>query len=128
MKVVERLLTIGRRNVLVFTRFVEEAQYVADRIPGAVVVTGDTPPEERRRIGKEFRAGIIKVVCNCGVYLTGFDYPELESIVLTAPWRSLARYSQAIGRGVQIHPDKEKCMVVDMVGMFDQFGKVEDLV
>lgn len=126
-RVVDRLLAINRKGVLVFTRFLEESHYLASRIPGAVVVSAETPDAERDRILKEFKAGIIKVVCNVGVLTTGFDYPELDTVVLARPTMSLALYYQMVGRCVRPHPGKAHAMVVDMVGLQEQFGKVEDL-
>lgn len=118
----------AKRNVLVFTRFIEESQYIVDRMDGqAVIVTGETPKLERERIVRDFRAGKIKVVCNCGVFVVGFDYPELETIIVARPTMSLALWYQMIGRGIRPHPDKEFCQVVDMCGNLGLFGKVEDL-
>jgi DNA repair protein RadD len=126
-KVVERLLVIGRKGVLVFTRFVEESRQLAEKIPGAAVVSAETPAPERDRILKEFRAGKIRVVANCGVLTVGFDYPELDTVVLARPTLSLSLYYQKVGRAIRPHPSKAYAMIVDMVGLVNQFGKVEDL-
>ena len=40
---------------------------------------------------------------------------------------SLAMCYQWIGRGVRPHPDKEKCLIIDFVGNYKKFGRVEDL-
>lgn len=127
VKVVRRLLEIGRKNVLVFTRFVEEAAAVARAIPGAELVSADTPPKERDRIIGGFRSGRIPVVCNVGILTTGFDYPELEAVVMARPTMSLALWYQVVGRGIRPHPGKDHTVVVDMGGNFRIFGKVEDL-
>lgn len=127
LRVVNRLLAIGRKGVLVFTRFVEESDYIASRIPDAAIVTAQTHKKERERILADFKRGIIKVVCNVGVLGIGFDYPELDTVVLARPTMSLAVYYQQVGRCVRPHPDKEHSMIVDMVGLLQQFGKVEDL-
>lgn len=127
VKAVKRLLEIGRKNVLVFTRFIDEAEYVAAQIEGAAIVTGQTPKKERERIVNEFRSGKIKVVLNCGVLTTGFDYPELETIVMARPTLSLALWYQIVGRCIRPHPNKEYGMIVDLCGNLELFGKVEDL-
>lgn len=126
-RIVERLLEIGRKGILVFTRFVEEAQRLVDRIPGAAIVSALTPDVERARILKEFRAGKIRVVANSGVLTVGFDYPELDTIVMARPTLSLRLWYQIVGRAVRPHPSKDYSMIVDMVGAIEQFGKVEDL-
>lgn len=126
-RVVNRLLEIGRKGVLVFTRFLAESEHLAARIPGAVTVSAETPAGERDRILREFKAGSIRVVANVGVLTTGFDYPELDTVVLARPTMSLALYYQMVGRCIRPHPEKTHGMVVDMVGLMEQFGRVEDL-
>lgn len=126
-RVVSRLIEIDRKGVLVFTRFLDESRWLCERIPDAVMVSAETPDAERDRILKDFRAGKIRVVCNVGVLTTGFDYPELDTIVLARPTMSLALYYQMVGRCVRPHPSKPHAMVVDMVGLMEQFGRVEDL-
>ena len=126
-KTVQRLVQIERKNILVFTRFLDESRYLISHIPGAEIVTGETKKSERERILSEFRSVKIKVVSNVGVLTTGFDYPELETIVLARPTLSLALYYQMIGRGIRPHPEKDHAMVVDLCGNYDLFGKVEDL-
>lgn len=116
-----------RKNILVFTRFVEEAEYLASSIPGAAIVTAETHKNDREQIIQGFKKGDIKVVCNVGVLTTGFDYPELETIVIARPTMSLALYYQMIGRGIRPHPQKEYTRVIDMCDNFSIFGRVEDL-
>ncbi len=127
--VVEKVREVSflRKNALVFTRFIEESEFIVRNVPGAVLVTGETPKIERDRIGNAFRKGTIKVVCNCGVYTTGFDYPELETVVLARATMSLGLLYQMIGRGIRPHPLKRCCQVVDMCGNVNHFGKIEDL-
>ncbi len=125
---VEGLLEAGRKNVLVFTRFVAESEHLAAALPGAAVVTADTPAGERRRILDEFKAGRIKVVTNVGIVAIGFDFPALEAVVLARPTVSLAVYYQEVGRAIRPAPGKRSALVVDLVGLVEQFGRIEDLV
>ena len=74
-----------RKGILVFTRFLKEAERLTWSIPGAAIVSGDTPKGERERILKAFKAGEISVVANVGVLTTGFDYPELDTVVMARP-------------------------------------------
>lgn len=80
---------IPRKGILIFTRFIREAEKLASEIPNCAIVSGSTPKEERARILKGFKDGRIKVVANVGVLTTGFDYPELDTIVLARPTKSL---------------------------------------
>lgn len=116
-----------RKNCLVFTQFIKEAEAVAAKISRAAVVTGKTPKKERERIISEFVNGSLRVVCNVGVLATGFDFPELETAIIAHPTMSLARYYQEIGRIIRPHPNKEFGEVIDMCGNLKQFGRIEDL-
>lgn len=127
VRCVNRLFELKRGNSIVFTRFVEEAEYVASKIPGAAVITAKSGSRERDNIISAFKAGRIPCVCNVGVLGIGFDYPELKNVILARPTMSLAVFYQQVGRCVRTHPSKDCAFVVDMVGLSEQFGKVEDL-
>mgnify|MGYP003450383107 CR=1 FL=1 len=116
-----------RKGILVFTRFLKEAERLTQSIPGCAIVSGNTPKGERERILEAFKAGDIPVVANVGVLVCGFDYPELDTIVLARPTMSLALYYQIVGRAIRPHPSKEAGWVVDLCGNIKRFGKVEDL-
>ncbi len=127
VRCIHRLTELNRRGALVFTRFVEEAEYVAAKVPGAAIVTADTPKHDREDILARFKRGTIPVVANVGVLTVGFDYPELANIILARPTMSLALYYQMTGRVMRPHPNKESAFVIDMVGLVKKFGRIEDL-
>ena len=116
-----------RNGILVFTRFIREANRLAGEIEGCAMVSGDTPKAERERILEGFKAGEIKVVVNVGVLTTGFDYPELDTIIMARPTKSLSLWYQIVGRAIRPSPLKEKGWVVDLCGNLNRFGKVQDL-
>ena len=92
----------------------------------AAIVTGETKKRERERILKEFKAGEIQVVTNVGTLTTGFDYPELDTIILARPTKSLALYYQMVGRAIRPCKGKD-AWVVDLGGSYRRFGAVSDL-
>ncbi len=116
-----------RRHCLVFVPSVEEAEELAKDYPSAAYISGEMNKKERERIVKEFKEGNIRVIFNCSVLGTGFDYPEIDMIVFAMSTASVARYYQFCGRGVRIHPAKKNCLIVDMGGNVDRFGRIEDL-
>ncbi|MEE6129136.1 DEAD/DEAH box helicase [Chryseobacterium arthrosphaerae] len=120
-------LLAKKPNLLIFCALIEEAENVARRIPGAVVLTGSTRKEERERILSQFKSGKIRCVVNVGVLTTGFDYPELECVLLAKPTMSLALYYQIIGRAMRISPKKENAWIVDLGGNINFFGKIETM-
>lgn len=121
------LIRKGRKNCLIFVRFLEEAREIVRLNPSFGYVDGEMEIGQRTLVIEAFKQGKIKVLVNSGVLTTGFDYPELESIVLARKTMSLALYYQMIGRAMRIHKSKEKAFVVDICNNIDRFGKVEDL-
>lgn len=70
--VIQRLLTINRKNILVFTRFVPEAEQLVSKFTNAAIVSSDMNMKERTRVINGFKSGEIKVVANVGVLTHGF--------------------------------------------------------
>lgn len=120
-------LLAKRKNLLVFCSLISEAEKVAHRVPGAVVLTGKTDKSKREKILRQFKAGVIKCVINVGVLTTGFDYPELECVLMARSTMSLAIYYQIVGRAMRPHPDKESAWIVDLGGNVKFFGKIETM-
>lgn len=132
LHIVDRLLNnrvtgIKRKGILVFTRFIEEAENLVEKIPNAAIVSGSTPKKERERILNGFKDGRIPVVANVGVLTTGFDYPELDTIVMARPTMSLALWYQIVGRAIRPHPNKQSGWIIDLCGNLRRFGEVKDL-
>lgn len=115
-----------RKGILVFTRFIAESEALCRSVPGCAILTGETKPKERKRIITDFKAGRIKALANVGVLTTGFDYPELDTIVMACPTMSLAKWYQCVGRCIRPFEGKD-AWVVDLGGNVERFGKVENL-
>jgi DNA repair protein RadD len=116
-----------RKNLLVFSSLIEEANQAARLIPGAVVLTGETEKRQREKILCDFKANRIKCLVNVGVLTTGFDYPELEAVLLARSTMSLALYYQIIGRAMRPHADKKSAWIVDLGNNINFFGKIETM-
>lgn len=126
--IVQRLLVAGRTSVLVFTRFIEEAEYIVNRLgSNAAVVSSLTAKKDREAILSLFKQKKINVVANVGVLTTGFDFPELDTIVVARPTMSLALWYQMVGRAIRPYPGKLG-WIVDLCGNYKRFGRVDDLL
>jgi len=116
-----------RNGILVFTKFVADAERLTWDLDGICeMVSGDTPMKERTAILERFKSGETKVVANVGVLTTGFDYPALDTIILARPTMSLALYYQMVGRAIRPYPGKVG-WVIDLCGSCAKFGEVADL-
>lgn len=117
----------SRRGILVFAKYIDECETLCNQLPSCAVVTGSTPKRDRDEILENFKLGCIDVLVNVGVLTTGFDYPELDTVVMARPTMSLALYYQILGRGIRPHPSKDSTWFVDLCGNIKRFGRVEDL-
>lgn len=117
----------GRRT-LVFTPTVDTARQVMDEFKKAGVragfVDGTMDIDLRRSTLAAFHRGDLDVMCNCMVLTEGYDEPRVDCIVVARPTKSRALYTQMVGRGTRIHPDKTDCLVIDVVGATDMHDLV----
>lgn len=100
---------------LIFAVSVNQAHEIAGRIPGAVVVTGET--KDRAAIIQAFTAGEIPCIVNCMVFTEGTDIPRVETVIVARPTQSEALYAQMVGRGLRLYPGKERLELIDCVGI-----------
>ena len=117
-----------RKNLLVFCSLIDEAEKVKAMVPGSVVLTGETDNGTRSRILAQFKQGKIRCVINVGVLTTGFDYPELDTVLIARSTMSLALYYQIVGRVMRPHKNKASGWVVDLGGNIQKFGKIETML
>ena len=82
--------------------------------------------EERNDVLDRFRNGETRVLSNVALYTEGTDIPEIESIVLARPTKSLGFHLQMIGRGARPYPGKKDFMVLDHGGNIERLGFYED--
>ncbi len=128
-KIVEELKIIqsqGRKSTIIFVPTIEEAIELHSKIPKSAIVHSKMKKSERDFMIDSFKSLEIPVIINVAVLQIGFDHPLLDSIIVAKPTKSVNLYYQIVGRVVRIHKDKKDSLVVDMVGNFERFGKVED--
>lgn len=116
-----------RKHILAFAPSVQDAIELSANYPNSAVIYGDMDKRERADIIERFRQGEIRVIFNVRVLSTGFDYTGIDCIVLGISTASIALYYQIIGRGTRIDTGKEDCLIIDLGGNVDRFGKVEDI-
>jgi superfamily II DNA or RNA helicase len=104
-------LTIG------FTASVRQAETIADYFNAqgicAAWICGETDRSERRQIISRFKRGEIRVLFNVFVLVEGFDAPETSAVMMIAPTKSDLVYTQRLGRGLRLYPNKSDCVVLD---------------
>jgi len=102
------------------------AAFEADGIR-AMHIDGTTPLQARKRILNMFRAGSVRVLCNCNLFTEGFDLPDIEGVILNRMTASKCLYTQMVGRVLRPSDGKEHGVIVDMGNNVLLHGFVEDL-
>lgn len=121
------------KRTLVFCTSIKQSKIVYNALSAGLSnvwrVDGETPKSERAEAVAGFRRAERGIMINVGVFTTGFDVPELNSIILGRPTMSLGLYYQMVGRGVRLDPeDATKVLrVFDLAGISERMGRVETI-
>lgn len=67
----------------------------------SVVILGETNKDLRSKAIKRFKDGELKILINYNVLSTGFDAPNLNSLIMARPTNSIVLYSQIVGRALR---------------------------
>lgn len=140
-----------RRHWLVFCSGVEHAVHVMEMLESLGVPTtcvhSKMPDDQRDRNIADFKAGKYVAMTNNNVLTTGFDYPDIDLIVMLRPTQSPGLWVQMLGRGtrpvftpgydlttldgrlasIQAGP-KKNCLVLDFAGNTKRLGPINDPV
>lgn len=108
-----------RTRTVVFCVTVAHAEHVAEAFAAAGVsvatVFGHTPTEQRQETFRRFHEGEIRVLVNVMVLTEGYDEPAIDCVIVARPTKSRGLYVQMVGRGARTFPDKQDCLVLDVV-------------
>lgn len=126
-KRVKELNSKGINRNLIFCDSIETAEKMSKIVPNSAFICGQTEVGERERIIRNFKSGEIYNVFNYGILGTGFDYPELQTVIIGRPTNSYIFFYQALGRVVRPHENKEKSLIIDYCNNVKRFGRLEDL-
>lgn len=128
---VDILVQEKRKSVIFFCVNQEHCEHVSKELKRhrihAPIVTAKTPERDRAKIVDGFKAGKIKALCNIDVYTEGFNAKQVDAVVMLRPTLSKGLYSQMVGRGLRLHPDKTDCLVLDYAGNIQEHGPIDCL-
>jgi DNA repair protein RadD len=129
-KIATKLLEIGKqkKRTLYFGTTRYQAQLICAIMIlkgiNAVYLDGDTPHSYRNDSIKKFKNGAIDIICNCDLFTTGFDDPQIEVIMIGRPTKSLVLHQQMIGRGMR-GPKMGGTKEFDLYRVHDQLPTIE---
>ena len=114
------------KKMIVFAVTTDHSKSIVERYQAAgfaaAHIDADTKKEERNDIINKFRSGEIRILSNVGIVSEGFDVPDCQVVQLARPTKSLAMYLQQVGRCMRPSRSKPYSIVLDNVGLYDEFG------
>ncbi len=121
-----------RKHVLVFCTGVEHAKTISrmlnEKGMSSVYVTGSMSQDEREDVLWQFTSGNVQAICNVSILTTGFDYPNIDMIVLLRATLSPGLYLQMLGRGLRLKTsDNKDCLVLDFAENVMRHGPVTEV-
>jgi DNA repair protein RadD len=121
----------GRKAWLFFCAGVKHAEHIAEALRQqgvtAACVTGDTPKKQRDEMIADFKAGKLQALTNANVLTTGFDYPDIDLVVMLRPTMSASLYVQMAGRGMRVKSHTDHCLVLDFAGVVATHGPITNV-
>lgn len=129
-KIIEQMelgFSSGRKHCLIFVPSIDQAEDLAKVDSRIRVVSALTPKREREDIVEGFKVGVISTVACVQTMAVGFDFPELDFVIMARPTASYRVYYQAYGRSVRLHSNKKNCLLVDLTNNTEKFGRPEDM-
>lgn len=124
-------LASDRKHWLVFASGIDHAEHIAGyledifNISSTAVHNKVTDRDERIAAFKE---GRVQVMVNNNILTTGFDFPEIDCIVMLRPTQSPGLWVQMLGRGTRPAEGKKDCLVLDFAGNTERLGPINDPV
>ena len=114
------------KKMIVFAVDIEHSKDIVKRYEEAgfrsAHLDGKTKKFERKEIINKFKTGEIQILSNFDIVAEGFDVPDCEVVQLARPTKSLVVYLQQIGRCMRPSATKTHCIVLDNVGLYQEFG------
>lgn len=90
-----------------FTQILKEKGFNAAEVNGNSV--------DRAEILEDFENDKYNVLCNSMLLTEGWDCPSVDCIVVLRPTKIRSLYSQMVGRGTRLHPEKDHLLLLDFL-------------
>lgn len=132
-KILKDMLERGleRKHWLIFCSGIGHSNKVSEKLNKlgikAKSVHSKLSDFERDEIISDFKKGKIRALCNNNILTTGFDYPEIDLIILLRPTLVIGLYIQMLGRGMRIAKNKIDCLVLDYAKNILRHGPVDSV-
>lgn len=72
----------------------------------------------RQKAIEMLETGELDAIFTVDLFNEGVDIPAVDTLLFVRPTESLTVFTQQIGRGLRIHPEKNQCVVIDLIGNY----------
>ena len=105
------------RKTVVFLPLVATSKKFRDILNKKGFKTAEVNGEskDRAEVLEDFENGKYNVLCNSMLLTEGWDCPSVDCVVVLRPTKVRALYSQMIGRGTRLFPNKDHLLVLDFL-------------
>lgn len=119
----------NRAKVVLFCTTISHAEKVKEIIEENFgpcnSIHSNMSDKDRVRSLDEFHFGDVRFLTNVNVLTEGWDFPELDCVVLCRPTKSTALYVQMVGRCLRIAEGKTDSLVLDLVDCYSDHGSIK---
>ena len=128
----EWMANFRNRTTVAFTSNIRQSKKLADafrrRGVAAEHVDGSTPDGVRTSAIERLRSGVTRIICNCGIFVEGFDAPIISCVILALATKSLSKFLQCCGRGMRpdLESGKRNLIVMDFGENHKNHGTPEE--
>lgn len=90
------------------------------------VLHSELSEEKQKQVTDRFKHKDLDVLVSINMITTGFDSPNIDTIVIARPTKSQNLYKQMVGRAMRLHPDKSEALLIDCGNVCTTLGKPLD--
>lgn len=117
--IAQYLKWVGGATALAFCYSVDAAEETAARFRkegiSAYALSGQTHPDIRRSVVRDFKVNKIQILASCDLFSEGFDVPNVHAGLGLRPTQSVIIHKQQNGRVLRTFPGKEFAIFLDFV-------------
>ena len=101
--------------------------FESDGITTVECIHSNLSESKQQEILDNYECGITSILVNVAMLTTGFDDPEVESLIIARPIGSVRLAIQVYGRALRMHPDIPKVTILDLCSVWDTTNILPDM-
>jgi len=109
-------------RTIVFCSSIRQADFLSqafsDRGYRTVSLHSQYKGLNRNLVIEQLDRGELDAIFTVNLFNEGVDIPSVDTLLFVRPTESLTVFTQQIGRGLRLHPNKEKCVIIDLIGNY----------